>query len=83
MTPRHLDDTGVARLKLRPSFERDAQQRVVVKDAPPTDHAPPNHPPDAHRSNCRNPLKERLRQEVRGWARGGRESVKATAFIVT
>src|SRR6266850_6775383 len=33
---------------------------------------PGNRPPDALRSNCRNPQKERLRQEVRGLARGER-----------
>ncbi len=36
-----VDPKGVARLKLRPSFELDAQQRVIIKDTPPTYDAPP------------------------------------------
>src|SRR5262245_35100851 len=36
-----VDEKGVARLKLRPRFELDAEQRVVVTDAPPTYDVPP------------------------------------------
>jgi hypothetical protein len=36
-----VDEKGVARLKLRPRFELDAEQRVVVMDSPPTYDVPP------------------------------------------
>jgi hypothetical protein len=36
-----VDEKGVARLKLRPRFELDAEQRVVVTDSPPTYDVPP------------------------------------------
>ena len=53
-----VDPKGVARLKLRPSFELDAQQRVIIKDAPPTYHAPPT-PDDLFREAARNHQLER------------------------
>jgi len=36
-----VDAGGVARLKLRPRYERDGEQRVVRTDAPPVYDAPP------------------------------------------
>jgi hypothetical protein len=36
-----VDASGVARLKLRPRFEMDGEQRVVRLDAPPTYDSPP------------------------------------------
>src|SRR2546427_13064717 len=36
-----VDGNGLARLKLRPRFELDANQRVVRKDYPPTYDVPP------------------------------------------
>ncbi len=37
----NVDAKGVARLKLRPRFELDADQRVVATDSPPTYDVPP------------------------------------------
>jgi hypothetical protein len=37
-----VDADGVARLRLRPNYEVDAQQHVVRTDAPPTYDAPPD-----------------------------------------
>jgi hypothetical protein len=37
----NVDAKGVARLKLRPRFEVDAEQRVVFTDSPPTYDVPP------------------------------------------
>ena len=53
-----VDPKGVARLKLRPSFELDAQQRVIIKDTPPTYDAPPT-PDDLFREAARNHQLER------------------------
>jgi hypothetical protein len=36
-----VDEKGIARLKLRPRFELDAEQGVVVTDSPPTYDVPP------------------------------------------
>jgi hypothetical protein len=36
-----VDDAGIARLKLRPRYERDTEQRVVRFDTAPTYDAPP------------------------------------------
>ena len=63
-----VDDKGVARLKLRPSFERDAQQRVVVKDAPPTYEAPPTVD-DLFRDAARNHQLERAYHAERSAAK--------------
>src|SRR3989304_6064633 len=37
-----VDDQGVARLKLRPRYERDGEQRVVRVDTPPAYDCPPS-----------------------------------------
>src|SRR5262249_40798620 len=37
-----VDDDGVARLKLRPRYDRDGEQRVVRLDSPPTYDRPPS-----------------------------------------
>jgi hypothetical protein len=63
-----VDDKGVARLKLRPSFERDAQQRVVVNDAPPTYEAPPTVD-DLFRDAARNHQLERAYHAERSAAK--------------
>src|SRR5438067_10968738 len=37
-----VDAEGVARLKLRPRYQLDAEQRIVRVDAPPTHDVPPD-----------------------------------------
>jgi hypothetical protein len=66
-----VDDKGVARLKLRPSFERDAQQRVIVKDAPPTYDAPPTVD-ELFRDAARNHQLERAYHAERSAAKAKR-----------
>jgi hypothetical protein len=53
-----VDGQGAARLKLRPRFELDAQQRVVRKDYPPTFDVPPTMD-DLFREAARNHQLER------------------------
>ena len=73
-----VDDKGVARLKLRPSFERDAQQRVVVKDAPPTYEAPPTVD-DLFRDAARNHQLERAYHAERSAAKAKHVDVRLRA----
>jgi hypothetical protein len=53
-----VSNRGIARLKLRPRFERNAQQRVVLIDAPITFDAPPT-PEELLREAARNHQLER------------------------
>ena len=54
----NVDAKGVARLKLRPRFEFNAERRVVFTDAPPTYDVPPT-PDDLLRDAARNHQLER------------------------
>jgi hypothetical protein len=59
-----VDEKGVARLKLRPRFELDAEQQVRVTDALPTYDVPPT-PDDLFRDAARNHQLERAYQAER------------------
>jgi hypothetical protein len=59
-----VDPKGVARLKLRPRFEMDAEQRVIRVDAAPTYDAPPTLE-DLFREAARNHELERVYQAER------------------
>lgn len=57
-----VDDQGVARLKLRPRYERDGEQRVVRIDTPPTYDCPPSLE-DLYREAARNHELERAHHQ--------------------
>ena len=63
-----VDKQGIARLKLQPRFELDANQRVVRIDAPPTYDVPPSID-DLFRAAARNHELERTYQTERNVAR--------------
>ncbi|HEY3382588.1 MAG TPA: hypothetical protein VGK32_12515 [Vicinamibacterales bacterium] len=82
-----VDAKGVARLKLRPRFQMDADQRVVRVDAAPTYDAPPTLD-DLFREAARNHELERVYQAERTVARAkkrdaerDRRSQLAEAFL--
>lgn len=82
-----VDAKGVARLKLRPRFQMDADQRVVRFDAAPTYDAPPTLD-DLFREAARNHELERVYQAERTVARAkkrdaerDRRSQLAEAFL--
>src|ERR1700674_667339 len=56
-----VDGQGIARLKLRPRFERDAQQRIVYRDHLPTFDVPPTLD-ELFRTAARNHQLERAYQ---------------------
>ena len=63
-----VDDQGVARLKLRPRYERDGEQRVVRVDTPPAYDCPPSLE-DLYREAGRNHELERAYHQQRTAAR--------------
>jgi hypothetical protein len=74
---RHLvavDGQGVARLKLRPRFERDAQQRIVYRDHLPTFDVPPTLD-ELFRAAARNHQLERAYQVERSAAQTKRREI--------
>jgi hypothetical protein len=70
-----VDDAGIARLKLRPRYERDAEQRIVRFDTAPTYDAPPTIE-DLFSHAARNYELERLHDSVRAAARLQRVDVE-------
>jgi hypothetical protein len=67
-----VDAEGVARLKLRPRYELDAEQRVVRVDAPPTYDVPPGLD-ELFREAARNHQLERTYQTERRAAKASRQ----------
>ena len=63
-----VDARGTARLKLRPRFEMDSEQRVIRKDAAPTYDAPPTLEALFHEA-ARNHQLERVYKAERNLAR--------------
>lgn len=59
-----VDDEGVARLKLRPRYERDGEQQVIRTDAPPMYDSPPSLE-DLYREAARNHELERAYHQQR------------------
>ncbi len=67
-----VDAEGVARLKLRPRYQLDTEQRVVRVDAPPTYDVPPDVD-ELFREAARNHQLERTYQTERRAAKGSRQ----------
>jgi hypothetical protein len=67
-----VDAEGVARLKLRPRYELDAEQRVVRVDAPPTYDIPPGLD-ELFREAARNHQLERTYQTERRATKASRQ----------
>ena len=67
-----VDAEGVARLKLRPRYQLDDDQRVVRVDAPPTYDVPPDMD-ELFREAARNHQLERTYQTERRAAKGSRQ----------
>lgn len=67
-----VDAEGVARLKLRPRYQIDGEQRVVRVDAPPTYDVPPDMD-ELFREAARNHQLERTYQAERRAAKGSRQ----------
>lgn len=70
-----VDTRGTARLKLRPRFEMDAEQRVIRKDATPTYDAPPTLEALFHEA-ARNHQLERVYKAERNLARLKRQEAE-------
>src|SRR5213592_413682 len=71
-----VDASGVARLKLRPRFEMDGEQRVVRVDAPPTYDSPPDIE-ELFREAARNHQLERTYETERRSAKAKRREADA------
>src|SRR5581483_7328981 len=71
-----VDANGVARLKLRPRFEMDGEQRVVRVDAPPTYDSPPDID-ELFREAARNHQLERTYEAERRSAKTKRREADA------
>jgi hypothetical protein len=67
-----VDAEGVARLKLRPRYQLDGEQRVLRVDAPPTYDVPPDMD-ELFREAARNHQLERTYQTERRAAKGSRQ----------
>ena len=72
----NVDASGVARLKLRPRFEMDVEQRVVRVDAPPTYDSPP-YIEELFREAARNHQLERTYETERRSAKAKRREADA------
>jgi hypothetical protein len=70
-----VDDEGVARLKLRPRYDRDEEQRVLRIDTPPTYDSPPSLE-DLYREAARNHELERAYHQQRTAARTERRDAQ-------
>ena len=70
-----VDDHGVARLKLRPRYHRDDEQRIVRVDSPPTYDSPPSLE-DLYREAARNHELERAYEQQRTSARTARRDAQ-------
>ena len=71
-----VDASGVARLKLRPRFEMDGEQRVVRVDAPPT-YDSPSEIEELFREAARNHQLERTYETERRSAKAKRREADA------